>query len=90
MTYTVFGVSRFDQIGLSTNRTGRRIKRAASCNHLFRLPRLGGLEGPHEHLVQPQSVRSVGVDDVVRVDNVPSRFAHLLPVRAEDHSLLLL
>lgn len=57
---------------------------------LLCLPRLRCFERSHEHLVQPQRVGAVGVHDVVRVDDVSSRLAHLLPIRAEDHALLML
>lgn len=54
---------------------------------LTSLPWLDGLERPHEHFVQPQCVSPVRVHDIVRVDHVPSRLAHLFPIGTEDHSL---
>lgn len=54
---------------------------------LASLPRLDGLQRSHEHLVQPQCVCPVRVHDIIRVDHVPSRLAHLFPISAENHPL---
>ena len=53
-----------------------------------RLPGLHLLERAHEHLVDAQRVGAVVAHDVVGVDDVAARLAHLLVVLAEDHPLV--
>ncbi len=43
----------------------------------LRVPGLDRVERPHEHFVETQRVRSVLLDDIVRVDHVLERLAHL-------------
>ena len=58
------------------------------AGYLLRLPRLDGLERSHEHLVEAHGVRTVLIDNVVRVDHVAATLAHLLAIAAEDHTLV--
>mmetsp|Transcript_6756 Transcript_6756/g.15487 ORF Transcript_6756/g.15487 Transcript_6756/m.15487 type:complete len:443 (+) Transcript_6756:654-1982(+) len=64
------------------------VPEAHDPGHLVHLPRLGGLERSHEHLVEAEGVRSVLARHVVGVHHVAPRLGHLLPVASEDHALV--
>ncbi len=66
----------------------RSLEKSAHPFEPARLPWLHLLQRPHEHFVDAQCVRSVSPHDVVRIDDVAARLAHLLVVLAEDHSLV--
>ena len=46
--------------------------------HPARAPRFHLLEGAHEHLVESEGIRTVGFDDLVRVNDVATALAHLV------------
>ena len=54
----------------------------------LRVPRLGRFERTHKHFVESQRIRAVFADDVVGIDDIAPRFAHLPVVFAENHSLV--
>ncbi len=41
-------------------------------------PRLGGLQWPHEHLVEPERIGTKLSDDVVRIDHIAPTLRHLV------------
>ena len=45
-------------------------------------------QGAHEHFVESERVGPVFGDDSVRVDDITTALGHLLPVIAQDHSLI--
>ncbi len=54
----------------------------------LRVPRFHHLQRSHEHLIQPERIRAVFRKDVVRVDDVPPRLRHLLPIFTENQALV--
>ncbi|MNS52788.1 hypothetical protein D3C72_855150 [compost metagenome] len=64
------------------------LQEAVGAFHALGVPGLGGVERPHEHLVETQRVRAVLRDDVVGVDHVAAGFGHLLAVLTQDHALV--
>ncbi len=61
---------------------------ASHAHHVPRGPGLHHLQGAHEHLVATEGICAVLPDDLVRVDHVASALGHLLPVLAEDETLV--
>ena len=68
-----------------TPHAGEETEHALDAAHA---PRLRGFERAHEHLVKPQRVGAVFLDDVVGVHDVAARLAHLHAVLAEDEALV--
>ena len=59
----------------------------AAAAHGVGAPGCSLLKVADEHLVHTQGVGAVLFDDLVGVDDVAARFAHLLAVGAEDHAV---
>ena len=45
------------------------------------------LKSADKHFICPKGVRPVVTDNVIRIYHIPTGFAHLLPVRAQNHSM---
>ena len=60
---------------------------AVHAPRTVRLPRLGCLERPHVHLVQPQRVCPELCNHIVRIDDVEARLRHLLHLHLQRRAI---
>ena len=71
-------------LGLQVPDAGEEAQRA---DQALRAPRRRLAEVAHEHLIKPERIGAVRLDQFIRVHHVAARLGHLLAVFAQDHAL---
>ena len=73
--------------GVNDHAPGTLQKTMNAFNAVHR-PRLGGLQRPHEHFIQPHRVGAILFNNIVGIDDIAAGLAHLLVVFPENHALI--
>ena len=63
------------------------LKEAAAALDRLRTPRRGLFKVADEHFIQAHGVRAIGIDDLIRIDDIAAALGHFLAVLAQDHAV---